>query len=151
MILALLALIAAQRLAIRRLQYAVAAKSTVERKVDKRVEKREVRGIVVTKEITRTEPSGVIIVTKEIVEQPVTTLEVTRAVIQHRETPTCPAPRRPHRYFAGLVTNPGNIRGDVAPRLGINIAGRVDLAWSKTLHGGLLDGHRIDAAWRFGR
>lgn len=151
-ILILALLLASSRGEVQRLRTALDARPTIEAKAETATDKKEVRGIVITKEVTRTEPSGVIIVTKEITEQPVVTLTVTKAVVERHETPTsCPKARQPPRYFAGLMTNPGNIRGDVSPRLGINIGGRVDLAWSKTLSGGLMDGHRIDAAWRFGK
>lgn len=70
----------------------------------------------------------------------------------HQEKPACPAAAPAPRYLAGFVIDPRSAVPalSIAPRVGITIGGRLDLAYSKTISGGLLDGHRADAAWRFG-
>ena len=168
-ILFLVGLLGQARLENRQLRAAIASRSAVKLKVEKKTEVKEakekevkeVRGIIVTKEVTRTEPSGLVIVTKETIEQPVSTITVIKEAFntvvkedtEKQETPSCPklAGSRPHRYFAGIMLDPADIEGPPIPRIGVNIMGRVDLGWSKTLDQSLLKGHRVDATWRFGR
>ena len=88
-------------------------------------------------------------------EEPQTTDSTERLDTKREETPArAPQPR----YLAGVVLNPaegfrggiGGLLKSAAPRVGVTIGGRLDVAYSKTLSLDMRDGHRIDTAWRFG-
>ncbi len=69
----------------------------------------------------------------------------------HEERPACPLAAPPHRFFAGARLDPraGEPLLSLAPRVGINIGDRLDLAYSHPVSLDMKSGHQVDLAWRF--
>ena len=76
----------------------------------------------------------------------------TERASEHEERPVCPQAASSPRFLAGARLDPRAREPfkTLAPRVGITLGGRVDLAYSKTLSTNFLDGHQVDAAFRFG-
>ena len=69
------------------------------------------------------------------------------------ETPACPAQATSPRFRVGARADPYGLEnfGSWAPVVGITLGGRIDLSYSKTVNGGLKNGHGVELAYRFGQ